>query len=193
MPALLESIDLLDHAPLAAVFPPHIALIRGAELRCQSELGLALGATLSALSASGIAQASLASSTLTLDVELDQTALVAPMERLLVRYAGRIEVDSRRNRWQILVPASVRLLRVVPLRLADHWIAVSWAQYLGLEDGGEREAQLRIGDQLDRLRVVEASPAVVGVHFKLDDGLRRRERYHGLVLTPALQWIPSYA
>jgi len=62
-----------------------------------------------------------------------------------------------------------------------------------LEDGGEREAQLRIGDQLDRLRVVEASPAVVGVHFKLDDGLRRRERYRGLVLTPALQWIPSYA
>jgi hypothetical protein len=82
---------------------------------------------------------------------------------------------------------------VVPLRLEEHWIAVSWAQYLGLDIATQREAQLRLGEQTDRLRVVEAGAAVVGVRFDLDPAVRRRERYRGLVLTPASQWLPTYA
>lgn len=191
--SLLESIDTLDHQPLAVAFPTQLTLLRGSELQCHSELVGALASALATLPCSGVAEASLAGTTLALVVELERAIAATPLARLVAHFHGRIEVDPGRQRWKILVPSSARLLRVVPLRLEEHWIAVSWAQFLGLDIATQREAQLRIGEEPDRLRVVEAGPAVVGVRFDLDPALRRRERYRGLVLTPASQWLPTYA
>lgn len=190
---LLESIDVLDHQPLGLSFPAHIKLLHGAELVCQSAVVELLGGVFASVACAGIAQASLNAHTLSLVVEFEQATSADPLARALARLGGRIEVAAGERRWSIVTPSSARLLRIMPLKLGEQWIAVSWAQYLGLDPATQGEAQLRIGDEMDRLRIDATGAVVVGVRFDLDGTLRRRERYRGLVLTPQAQWLPTYA
>jgi hypothetical protein len=194
MATLLESIDVLDHVDLREALPPGLSLLGTNDVLVHSELARTLSQTLAQVQLSGVGDAMLVSQTLILAIQLDR---LVPHERLANQLAwlgGRIEIDTSLRRWRIVVPASARLLRITQLKIDDKWIAVPWAQFLGLEGRPPRqEAQLCIGDESDRIRTEAMGLVSTGVRFELSKGLRRRERYRGLVMLANAECLPVYA
>ena len=120
-----------------------------------------------------------------------------------------MEVDASKLRLRLVIPASARLLRVVPFEVAGRWIAVPWAQLINADeekgsnplnlrqherDLAERrlDVRLSIGDESDRISATEMGQTMVGVRFDIPRNLRRRERYRGLVLVPDGRLFPVY-
>jgi hypothetical protein len=194
MATLLESIDVLDHVDLRVALPPGLSLLGTNDVLVHAELARTLSQTLTQLQLSGVGDAMLVSQTLILAIQLDR---LVPHERLAKQLAwlgGRIEIDTSLRRWRIVVPASARLLRITQLKVDGKWIAVPWAQFLGLEGRPPRqEAQLCIGDESDRIRTEAMGLVSTGVRFELSKALRRRERYRGLVMLANAESLPVYA
>lgn len=194
MSTLLESIDVLDHVDLRLALPPGLSLLGTNGVLVHSELARTLAQALAQLQLSGVGDAMLVSQTLILAIQLDR---LVPHERLANQLAwlgGRIEIDTSLRRWRIVVPASARLLRITQLKVDGKWIAVPWAQFLGLEGRPPRqEAQLCIGDESDRIRTEAMGLVSTGVRFELSKALRRRERYRGLVMLANAETLPVYA
>jgi hypothetical protein len=194
MATLLESIDVLDHVDLRVALPPGLSLLGTNDVLVHAELARTLSQTLAQLQLSGVGDAMLVSQTLILAIQLDR---LVPHERLANQLAwlgGRIEIDTSLRRWRIVVPASARLLRITQLKVDGKWVAVPWAQFLGLEGRPPRqEAQLCIGDESDRIRTEAMGLVCTGVRFELSKALRRRERYRGLVMLANAECLPVYA
>ena len=194
MATLLESIDVLDHVDLRKALPPGLTLLGSNEVLVHAELARTLAQTSAQLQLSGIGDAMLVSQTLILAIQHER---LVPHERLakqLAWFGGRIEIDTSLRRWRIVVPASARLLRITQLKVEGNWIAVPWAQFLGLEGRSPRqEAQLCIGDESDRIRTEAMGLVSTGVRFELSKALRRRERYRGLVMLASSDCLPIYA
>jgi len=194
MTALLESIDVLDHVALREAIPTELQLLGSHEILVQPNLAIVLGQELRHAQVAGVGDAMLVSQTLILAIQLDR---FLPSDRLAKQIAvlgGRIEVDTALKRWRIVVPASARLLRVTQLKVDGAWLAVPWAQFLGVEGKGMgQEAQLFIGNESDRLRIEALGLVSTGVRFELARALRRRERYRGLVMLANAECLPIHA
>jgi hypothetical protein len=207
--ALLEAIDDLDHLPLSLLQSASFSLAAGASIRLQAELTAALAHEFKQSRLSGMGDAILVAHTLILAIHLDAHVPIEPLAKLAGAYGGRLEVDADKLRLRFVLPASARLLRVVPFEVAGRWIAVPWAQFLSADeekaanplnlreharDQSERrlDVRLSIGDESDRLSATEIGPIVVGLRFDMPRNLRRRERYRGLVLAPDGRLFPVY-
>jgi len=182
--ALLEAIDGIDHLPLTAVLPPELKFLGGQGPRVHHELAVGLGRALSQGAVSGVVDASLVSHTLVLSLHHDRLAAPGFLAGLVGSHGGRMETDEASRGLRLVVPSSTRLIRVVPLRCEDGWIAVPWAHFLAVEGTPEaQEARLLIGDEEERLRVTEVGAATTALRYELGRHLRRRDRYRGVVAT----------
>ena len=194
MTALLESIDVLDHVALRQVLPPQLHLLGSHQVLVQPRLAFMLGQELNQARVTGVGDAMLVSQTLILALQLDRLMPPDRMAKQLALHGGRVEVDTGLKRWRIVVPASARLLRVTQLLVEGSWLAVPWAQFLGVEGkAGRQEAQLCIGNEPDKIRIDALGLLSTGVHFELARAIRRRERYSGLVMLSNSDCLPIYA
>jgi hypothetical protein len=207
--ALLESIDDLDHLPLSVLKSHEFSWANGASIRLQADLALAFAQEIRQQRLAGMGDAILVAHTLILAIQLEKPVSTEPFARLAANFGGRLESDLANLRLRFVIPASGRLLRIVPLLVGGQWIAASWAQFLSAdEDKNANPLNLRqhaqdlrklslvvcltIGDESDRLIATEMGQITVGVRFDLPNNLRRRERYRGLVLSPAGLIYPVY-
>lgn len=207
--ALLESIDDLDHIPLAILESGLFSWAAGASIKVRGDLALGLNQLLSQYKVVGMGDAFLVAHTVIVAMQLEMAVPVEPFSKLVAGFGGRLEHENSSMRLRFVIPASSRLLRVVPLRMKEGWIAVPWAQLLSTDDekalksesrgqiaadseGIRLAVRLSIGDESDQLLALQTAPATVGVRFDLPDVLRRRERYRGLVLTPDGSLYPIY-
>lgn len=194
MATLLESIDVLDHVSLREALPQELTLLGGNEILVQPELARMLRDECHQAKVSGVGDAMLVSQTLILAIQHDRLVFADRLAKQIAAQGGRIEVDTALKRWRIVVPASARLLRITQLQVDGVWLAVPWAQFLGLEGRVPRqEAQLCIGNESDRMRVEALGLVSTGVRFDLPRSLRRRERYRGLVMLANADCLPVYA
>jgi hypothetical protein len=194
MTTLLESIDVLDHVDLRVALPTELQLVGNHEILVQPTLANMLSEELRQARVAGLGDAMLVSQTLILAIQLDRFLPSDRLAKELAIQGGRIEVDTALKRWRIVVPASVRLLRVTQLQVDGAWIAVPWAQFLGIEGKASRqEAQLCLGNEADKLRIDALGLVSTGVRFELARALRRRERYRGVVMLATSDCLPIYA
>lgn len=194
MTTLLESIDILDHVSLRDALPSELSLLGGNEISVQPELARMLKEEFQQARVAGVGDAMLVSQTLILAIQHDRLVLADRLAKQIAFQGGRIEVDTTLKRWRIVVPASARLLRISQLQVDGVWLAVPWAQFLGLEGRAPRqEAQLCIGNESDKIRVEALGLVSTGVRFDLPRPLRRRERYRGLVMLANADCLPVYA
>ena len=194
MTTLLESIDVLDHVDLREALPTELQLVGNHEILVQPTLANMLSEELRQARVAGLGDAMLVSQTLILAIQLDRFLPADRLAKQLAIQGGRIEVDTALKRWRIVVPASSRLLRVTQLQVDGSWIAVPWAQFLGIEGKTSRqEAQLCLGNEADKLRIDALGLVSTGVRFELARVLRRRERYRGVVMLATSDCLPIYA
>jgi len=191
--SLLEAIDQIDHVSLASVLPPEVRLLGGQAPRVHRELAAALGLELARCGIAGVVEATLISHTLFFAIHLDRTIPASALAGLVGTYGGRLEADDANRRWQLVVPSSARLIRVIPLRSEDAWIAVPWAHFLGVDGPSySQDARLQIGDEQERIRVTELGAATLALRYELGRHLRRRDRYRGVVATAAAEILPLF-
>ena len=207
--ALLEAVDDLDHLPLSLLQTPSFSLAAGASIRLQAELMASLADVFEQNRLTGMGDAILVAHTLILAIQLDAQVKLDSLAKLAGAHGGRLEVDASKLRLRLVIPASARLLRVVPFEVAGRWIAVPWAQLINADeekgsnplnlrqherDLAERrlDVRLSIGDESDRISATEMGQTMVGVRFDIPRNLRRRERYRGLVLVPDGRLFPVY-
>lgn len=207
--ALLEALDDLDHLPLSLLQTPSFSLAAGASIRLQAELVASLADLFEQNRLKGMGDAILVAHTLILAIQLDAQVKLESLAKLAGAYGGRLEIDESKLRLRFVIPASARLLRVVPFEVAGRWIAVPWAQLINADEekgtdplnlrqherdlaARRLEVRLSIGDESDRLSATEMGQTMVGVRFDIPRNLRRRERYRGLVLVPDGRLFPVY-
>jgi len=207
--ALLEALDDLDHLPLSLLQTPSFSLAAGASIRLQAELVASLADLFEQNRLRGMGDAILVAHTLILAIQLDAQVKLESLAKLAGAYGGRLEIDESKLRLRFVMPASARLLRVVPFEVAGRWIAVPWAQLINADEekgtdplnlrqherdlaARRLEVRLSIGDESDRLSATEMGQTMVGVRFDIPRNLRRRERYRGLVLVPDGRLFPVY-
>lgn len=207
--ALLESVDDLDHLPLSLITTTHFTWAAGATIRVQAQLVLALAQAMRHQRLQGMGDAILVAHTLILAVQLESPVPSEPFAKLAGHFGGRLESDLEALRMRFVIPASARLLRIVPLVVEGRWVAVPWAQFLNAEleqaanplnlrqhaldqSASRLSVRLCIGDEADRMISTEMGQVSVGVRFEIPQHLRRRERYRGIVLTPDGLHFPVY-
>jgi hypothetical protein len=195
--ALLEAIDVFDHVELAQVIPMAHELIGGKGILVDWELALGLCGCFNSPSPSrGLIEARLVAHTLLLSVKGDDAVRPSAMAELCMVRGGRFEMDSSNGHYRAVIPASKRLLRVAPALLRDEWIAISWSQLMSTDTApGVRalELQLRLGSDMERVIVRELGTLQVGVFYPLGAGLRKRDRFRGVVRLPNGQTMPVFA
>lgn len=199
MQALFDAIDELDRVRLQDAFPAQIQLLAGADARVSYSLAQSLVFALEEACPNheleGLAEAMVVSHTLILSLQLTEPLLTSVMARFAANYSGRIENNLADKRVRLILPASRRLLRIVPLRLGEDWFAVPWAQFIGMEDsafGGSRSVAVSLGDTPDRIRVDEVGLVSVGVWYELPKPLRHRDRYRGVALVSRGNPLPVF-
>jgi len=199
MQALFDAIDELDRVRLQDAFPAQIQLLAGADARVSYSLAQSLVFALEEACPNheleGLAEAMVVSHTLILSLQLTEPLLTSVMARFAANYSGRIENNLADKRVRLILPASRRLLRIVPLRLGEDWFAVPGAQFIGMEDsafGGSRSVAVSLGDTPDRIRVDEVGLVSVGVWYELPKPLRHRDRYRGVALVSRGNPLPVF-
>ena len=199
MQALFDAIDELDRVRLQDAFPAQIQLLAGADARVSYSLAQSLVFALEEACPNheleGLAEAMVVSHTLILSLQLTEPLLTSVMARFAANFSGRIENNLADKRVRLILPASRRLLRIVPLRLGEDWFAVPWAQFIGMEDsafGGSRSVAVSLGDTPDRIRVDEVGLVSVGVWYELPKPLRHRDRYRGVALVSRGNPLPVF-
>jgi len=199
MQALFDAIDELDRVRLQDAFPAQIQLLAGADARVSYSLAQSLVFALEEACPNheleGLAEAMVVSHTLILSLQLTEPLLTSVMARFAANFSGRIESSLADKRIRLILPASRRLLRIVPLRLGEDWFAVPWAQFIGMEDsafGGSRSVAVSLGNTPDRIRVDEVGLVSVGVWYELPKPLRHRDRYRGVALVSRGNPLPVF-
>jgi hypothetical protein len=199
MQALFDAIDELDRVRLQDAFPAQIQLLAGADASISHSLAQALVLALEQACPNhkleGLAEAMVVSHTLILSLQLTEPLLTSVMARFAANFSGRIESSLADKRIRLILPASRRLLRIVPLRLGEDWFAVPWAQFIGMEDsafGGSRSVAVSLGNTPDRIRVDEVGLVSVGVWYELPKPLRHRDRYRGVALVSRGNPLPVF-
>lgn len=199
MQALFDAIDELDRVRLQDAFPAQIQLLAGADARVSYSLAQSLVFALEEACPNheleGLAEAMVVSHTLILSLQLTEPLLTSVMARFAANFSGRIESSLADKRIRLILPASRRLSRIVPLRLGEDWFAVPWAQFIGMEDsafGGSRSVAVSLGNTPDRIRVDEVGLVSVGVWYELPKPLRHRDRYRGVALVSRGNPLPVF-
>lgn len=182
--SLIEAIDELDQIHLVEQLPDSWT-VTGKRAACVNySLAKVLEDELKLLGQTPTIEVASVACTLLLTLQFDQPARSDRMARLAARFAGRLENSGNNSRWRLVLPASSRLLRVMPLKLHTEWVASSWAQYLDMHQShtGQIEVKLLLGDVPDRIVVQELGLLSVGVRFDLPAFLRKRDRFRGVVM-----------
>lgn len=199
MQALFDSIDELDRVPLEDALPQQVQLVGGADAKISYQLALAIRKVLEQAPVRGgleaVADAMVVSHTLIMSLQCAEPLMPTPIARFAANFAGRLELSEGDRRIRLTLPASKRLLRIVPLRLGDDWFAVPWAQFVGMEDsalGGSRSVLVSLGNTPDRIRVDEVGLVSVGVWYELPKPLRHRDRYRGVALVSRGNPLPVF-
>jgi len=190
--SLVEAIDELDQVAFADTVPNTYKVSGQATVRVQPQLAHCIVEELIQLGQVASLELSSVASTLLLSIHFEQAVRSDRMARIAARCAGRIEISANQLHLRLVLPASSRLLRVMPLKLDDCWVAASWAQYLDVvhESARGTEVKLLLGDVPDRILVKDLGLVSVGVRFELPPFLRRRDRFRGLVMLADGQLLP---
>jgi hypothetical protein len=192
---LLEAIDGADHQSIRIFVPDHIRFNNGESVQIDCELGSHLFRELADLRIDGIARAVITANTLLLTISYENILSINKFAKTLAMLGGRLELDSRVRSVRLVVPSSRRLLRFVPLEVGDEPVAISWSQYIPQEDADSGEVgrvKLLIGDELDSLNAVAIGKDEVGVFYPMPSGIRKQDRFRGLVLTASSSYLPVY-
>lgn len=190
--SLIEAIDELDQIPFVDALPSTFEVFGQRSVRVHPELVRFVVDELSLLGQFPSIGLSSASSTLSISMSFDQPVRSDRMARIVARCAGRIESNPGENHWRLVLPASLRLLRVMPIKIDDYWVAASWAQYLDVvqESAKGIEVKLLLGDVQDRIVAKDLGLVSVGVRFDLPVFLRRRDRFRGLIMLSDGRLLP---
>jgi len=190
--ALLEAIDELDQVDLVRLLPESFELTGQRLIRVNVPLAKWLVHELMQIGGGLRLELSSVSSTLIISVHFEQAERCVRMARLAARFAGRLEKGSDPTYYRLILPASSRLLRVIPLKLKGVWVATSWAQYVEVGQDNSRGmlVKLLLGDVPDRIHVEELGSISLGVRFDMPGFLRKRDRYRGAVMLPDGRVLP---
>jgi len=192
---LLELIDCSGHEKITRFIPERIRLSHGQEIHIDGWLGRNLGKGLDDSKVDGVARAVITSNTLILTISFENLISVNNLAKMLSALGGRLEVDNRDKRIQIVVPSSRRLLRFLPIEVGGERIAISWSQYLPEKTEGftqRSQVKLLIGNELDALNVDTIGKDEVGVFYPIPNAIRKHDRFRGLVLAPTASYFPVY-
>jgi hypothetical protein len=190
--SLLESVDELDQVYFAEQLSPSFQLSGRSLAKANQHLARCVAAELLQTSQSPSIEITFVASTLLLSIFFEQPAKPDRMARLAAMFAGRLESSANNTHWRLVLPASSRLLRIMPLKLHGNWVAASWAQYVDMQQDQNRriEVKLSFGDVPDRMIVDELGLVTVAVRFDLPDLLRKRDRFRGVVMLSSGQVLP---
>jgi len=192
---LLELIDCSDHEDIKIFMPERIRLSHGQGVHIDGWLGRNLEKGLDDSKVDGVARAVIMSNTLILNISFENLTSVHNLANMLSALGGRLEVDNRAKRIQIVVPSSRRLLRFLPVEVGGERIAISWSQYLPEKNQGftqRSQLKLLIGNELDALNVDTIGKDEVGVFYPVPNAIRKHERFRGLVLAAKARHFPVY-
>jgi hypothetical protein len=190
--SLLESVDELDQVYFAEQLS-HSFHVSGRSLaKANQHLAGCVAAELLQTCQNPSVEITFVASTLLLSIFFEQPAKPDRMARLAAMFAGRLESSANNTHWRLVLPASSRLLRIMPLKLHGNWVAASWAQYVDMQQDQSRriEVKLSFGDVPDRMIADELGLVTVAVRFDLPDLLRKRDRFRGVVMLPSGQVLP---
>jgi hypothetical protein len=190
--SLLESVDELDQVYFAEQLSPSFQLSGRSLAKANQHLARCVAAELLQTNQSPSIEITFVASTLLLSIFFEQPAKPDRMARLAAMFAGRLESSANNTHWRLVLPASSRLLRIMPLKLHGNWVAASWAQYVDMQQDQNRriEVKLSFGDVPDRMIVDELGLVTVAVRFDLPDLLRKRDRFRGVVMLSSGQVLP---
>lgn len=182
--SLFEAIDELDQINFVTGLPPAFKVSGKGLIRMHESIARSVIGEICQLDQCPTIELSAVSSTVLMSVYFNQPVRSDRMARIAAQCLGRLEASQNHMHWRLVLPASSRLLRVMPLKVEGIWVAVSWAQYMDVKQASVRgtEIKLMIGDVPDRLMVDDLGLVSVAVRLELPMFLRKRDRFRGLVM-----------
>jgi hypothetical protein len=191
---VLESIDQIDRVELSRCLPNFLMLRDDTDIAMSATLGRALFDLFSvATGSSGLVEASSSGNTISLTIEFKVLPVVPQLGLRVQSLGGRVHIDYKLNRLSLTLPTSLRLVRLVQVKIGERRFAFSWAQFISHREYGEgKTIELLIGDHSESIVVDSMESPAIAIRYELPREFWKRDQYKGIALTDQGQFIPIY-
>lgn len=191
---MLEAIDHIDRIEARYCVPSPIAIRSDPQVLLGSAIGKAVYDFLGAIKSDVRAvEFNLSGHILVNSIEIQRPPDMPHLGLRAQALGGRVELDQAAGNLKLTIPASVRLIRLVPAGTGQREFAFSWAQVISQVKQSEGfKIRLLVGDHLETFDVDHVGAPEVAVRYELPRELWRRDQYKGIALTAQGRFIPIY-